>query len=125
MILPPNFNIETGRFDEPKLIDQYGNVVNEDEMDVFELARLKGVKVTQLKQLMPTEKAKQQDESQLTNVTGQKHSKKDYDKLKKMDIHEVIMMTKEERVRKAFKDESIAKDIVKIEKKKGFKRSDQ
>ena len=36
--LPPTFNLETAEFDEPKLLDEKGQVLNEDEMDIFELA---------------------------------------------------------------------------------------
>ena len=44
MFVAPEFNIETGKFEERKILDSNGLpiIVNEAEMDIFELARLKG-----------------------------------------------------------------------------------
>lgn len=44
MYVAPEFNIETGRFEEGKILDSNGLpvIVNEAEMDIFELAHLKG-----------------------------------------------------------------------------------
>jgi len=52
-------------------------------------------------------------------VTGQRHSKKDYEKLKKMTMGDVINMTQEEKVVKKFdeNDPELA-SIVKVQKKK-------
>jgi hypothetical protein len=38
-------------------------------------------------------------------------------------MHEIIMKSKRDSVKKAFQDDTISKEIVKIEKKKGFKRT--
>jgi hypothetical protein len=52
-------------------------------------------------------------------VTGQRHSKKDYEKLKKITMGDVFNMTQEEKIVKKFdeNDPEIAK-IVKVQKKK-------
>ncbi len=52
-------------------------------------------------------------------MTGQRHSKKDYEKLKKITMGDVFNMTQEERVVKKFdeNDPEIA-SIVKVQKKK-------
>jgi hypothetical protein len=43
VFLPPTFNIETGKFDEPKLLNPVtGQAVNVDEADIFELALMRG-----------------------------------------------------------------------------------
>lgn len=57
------------------------------------------------------------------NSTGQRHNKKDYEKLNNISIQHIVMNTKQHSVKKAFEDVTIHKEIVKIEKKKGFKRS--
>lgn len=49
MYLPPTFNMETGKFDDPKLLDEAGRELNEDEMDIFELAMRRGSKINDLK----------------------------------------------------------------------------
>lgn len=55
--------------------------------------------------------------------TGQRHSKKDYEKLKTMEIADVLSMSKEQkRVKKFEEDQEAAAAIVKVEKKKNFKR---
>ena len=54
-------------------------------------------------------------------TTGQKHTKKDYEKLKTMDMADVLRMTKEERRVQKFQDETL-ENVVKVEKKKNFKR---
>ena len=54
-------------------------------------------------------------------TTGQKHTKKDYEKLKTMDMADVLRMTKEERRVQKFEDETL-ENVVKVEKKKNFKR---
>ena len=51
LIVPPTYNIEKGAFDEPKLLDRSGAPVNLEEIDVFELARLRGTNVSNLKEL--------------------------------------------------------------------------
>ena len=57
-------------------------------------------------------------------LSGQKHSKKEYEKLQQWSIYDVVRMTKEEQTRKKFEDESLAQlsNIVKVEKKKTFKK---
>ena len=55
-------------------------------------------------------------------MTGQKHTKKDYEKLKNMGVMEVMALTKEEKRIKKFEDPSLIEGIVKVEKKKNFKR---
>jgi hypothetical protein len=52
-------------------------------------------------------------------LTGQRHSKKDYEKLKKITMGDVFNMTQEEKIVKKFdeNDPEIAK-IVKVQKKK-------
>jgi hypothetical protein len=52
-------------------------------------------------------------------MTGQKHSKKDYEKLKKITMGDVFNMTQEEKVVKKFdeNDPELA-SIVKVQKKK-------
>ena len=50
--MPPTYNLENGIIEEPKLLDRSGTPVNLDEIDVFELARLRGTSVGNLKELM-------------------------------------------------------------------------
>jgi hypothetical protein len=52
-------------------------------------------------------------------MTGQRHSKKDYEKLKKITMGDVFNMTQEEKVVKKFdeNDPELA-SIVKVQKKK-------
>ncbi len=52
MMMPPTFNIEKGIIEEPRLLDRTGKPVNLDEIDVFELAQLRGTNVSGLKELM-------------------------------------------------------------------------
>jgi hypothetical protein len=52
VMLPPTYNIDKGVFEEPKLLDSKGKDINYDEIDVFELAKLRGTNVTGLKELM-------------------------------------------------------------------------
>jgi len=49
VLMPPTFNVETGLFEEPKILDSQGRVINEEEMDVFELARIRGTTVGKLR----------------------------------------------------------------------------
>lgn len=51
LFMPPTFNVETGTFDDPQYVDARGNVLSEDDMDVFDLARIKGTTVSKLKQM--------------------------------------------------------------------------
>jgi hypothetical protein len=39
VMLPPNFNPESGGFDQPPLVDEHGQPIDEAQMDIFELAR--------------------------------------------------------------------------------------
>lgn len=126
LYLPPTFNVETGKFDEPKLIDENGNVVNEDEMDIFELARLRGVSVRKLTELNTEADSINNNQQIQKHFTGQKHTKKDYDRLKVLQINEIVNKTKEERVARKYSDESLGGEgIVKVEKKKAFKKKKQ
>ncbi len=60
--------------------------------------------------------AEQKDQQ---SYSGQKHSKKDYEKLKKMTMGDVINMTKEEMVIKKFEENDPAlASMVKVQKKK-------
>ena len=54
LYLPPTFNIDTGRYEEPKLFDEQGKPLDESEMDVFELARLRGTSINDLKVMTET-----------------------------------------------------------------------
>jgi len=114
--LPPTFNIETGRMDEPRLIDEQGNIVNEAEVDIFELARLRGTTVRELMELQST--SKQQEE---LAQRGTRHTKKDYERLDKLFVGDIAAMTKEQRETKPFVDESMT-SIVKVQKKKASKK---
>lgn len=51
VLLPPTYNIDRGVFEEPKLLDVSGSPVNLEEIDVFELALLRGTTVSGLKEL--------------------------------------------------------------------------
>jgi hypothetical protein len=51
VLLPPTYNIDRGVFEEPKLLDMTGTPVNLEEIDVFELALLRGTTVSGLKEL--------------------------------------------------------------------------
>ena len=54
-------------------------------------------------------------------LTGQRHTKKDYEKLKSMNLNDVVRLTKEERRVQTFEDPTLD-TVVKVEKKKNFKR---
>ncbi|TNV87036.1 hypothetical protein FGO68_gene5713 [Halteria grandinella] len=123
VLMPPTFNVETGLFEEPKILDSQGRVVNEEEMDVFELARIRGTTVGKLRQMKTEHERKNIDETRQVNISGQKHQKKDYERLKDLNMHDIVMKSKRDSVKKAFQDDTISHEIVKIEKKKGFKRS--
>lgn len=114
VLLPPTFNIATGKFDEPALLDESGQALNEHEMDVFELARLRGSSVNKLRVMTETAE-------EAAAKRGQRHSKKDYDKLKQLTMGDIIAMAKEEKTYKPYADEQLD-GIVKVEKKKSFKR---
>jgi hypothetical protein len=94
LLMPPTFNVETGVFEEPKVVDSKGNFVNEEEMDIFELSRIRGVPVGQLRTMMSDSQKKAVDQNRLTSLTGQKHTKKDYEKLKNIDVYAIMMKTK-------------------------------
>jgi hypothetical protein len=52
LYLPPTYNVETGKFEEPKYLDPAtGLYINESDMDVFELARLRGTSIKGVKEL--------------------------------------------------------------------------
>lgn len=51
-------------------------------------------------------------------MTGQKHTKKDYEKLKKITMGDVFNMTQEEKVVKQFENDPELAQIVKVQKKK-------
>lgn len=53
LFIPPTYNMETGVFEEPKIIDaRTGNPIDLAEADVFELARLRGTSIKGVKELM-------------------------------------------------------------------------
>lgn len=112
--------METGVFEEPKIIDaRTGLPIDLAEADVFELARLRGTSIMGVKELMNEQNKAVADQRDLQSVTGQRHSKKDYEKLKKITMGDVFNMTQEEKIVKKFdeNDPEIAK-IVKVQKKK-------
>ncbi len=123
-VLPSNYNIETGNFDKDKkkdvFLDENGNQIKAEDMDIFELARQRGVTPRELEELMNDTEIdlirKQQKK--------QKHSKKDYDKLKKMSIGDICGLTDEEPIVRKFEEEShdLPSGMVKIERKKQVKR---
>ena len=51
LYVAPSFNIQTGNFDPPKIIDADGREIKEEDMDIFELAKLRGTTVNKLKEL--------------------------------------------------------------------------
>ena len=112
--------METGFFEEPKIIDaRTGLPIDLGEADVFELARLRGTSIQGVKELMNEQNKFVADQKDQHLVTGQKHSKKDYEKLKKITMGDVFNMTQEERVVKKFdeNDPELAQ-IIKVQKKK-------
>ena len=120
LFIPPTYNMETGVFEEPKIIDaRTGLPIDLAEADVFELARLRGTSIMGVKELMNEQNKAVADQRDLQSVTGQRHSKKDYEKLKKITMGDVFNMTQEEKIVKKFdeNDPEIAK-IVKVQKKK-------
>lgn len=53
LFIPPTYNMETGFFEEPKIIDaRTGLPIDLGEADVFELARLRGTSIQGVKELM-------------------------------------------------------------------------
>lgn len=120
LFLPPTFNVETGKFDEPKYLDTAtGLYINESDMDVFELARMRGTTIRGVKELMNDKYVIEQDRKVQESLSGQRHTKKDYERLKKMSMGEVINLTREERKTAKFEEDPELKSIVKVEKKKG------
>ena len=98
-----------------------GTPVNLEEIDVFELALLRGTTVSGLKELKSDFNARLEAQQENLKLTGQKHTKKDYEKLKSMNLNDVVRLTKEERRVQNFEDQSLD-TVVKVEKKKNFKR---
>ncbi len=120
MYMPPTYNIEKGVFEEPRIIDaRTGQAINLDEADVFELARLRGTTIQNVKELMNDQNKYNAEQKDQQSNSGQKHSKKEYEKLKKMTMGDVINMTKEEMVIKKFEENDPAlASMVKVQKKK-------
>ena len=114
VLLPPTFNLATGKFDEPALFDATGQALDEHEMDVFELARMRGSSVNKLRVMTETQE-------EAAAKRGQRHSKKDYERLKQLTMADIVAMANEQKTLKAFQDEQL-NGIVKVEKKKSFKR---
>jgi hypothetical protein len=52
VLTPPTYDLEKGVLVEPKTLDSSGKPVNLEEIDVFELARLRGTHVGNLRELM-------------------------------------------------------------------------
>ncbi len=120
LYLPPTYNVELGKFEEPKYLDPAtGLYINESDMDVFELARLRGTSIRGVKELMTDQSVNSDDQSLQKSQTGQKHSKKDYERLKQMSMGDVINLTREEKKTAKFVDDPELQGIVKVEKKKG------
>ncbi len=118
VMVPPNFNVETGTFDEPQLLDTEGRpILNVEEMDIFELARLRGTTVGQLKELMNNHDALIKDQTKLSSVTGQKHTKREYEKLKVISIGDVVKSSGTKAIERQFVDTDL-EGILKVEKKK-------
>jgi hypothetical protein len=88
--------------------------LDEHEMDVFELARMRGSSVNQLRVMNETAE-------EAAVKRGQRHSKKDYERLKELTMADIMAMAKEEKTYKAYQDDQL-EGIVKVEKKKSFKR---
>ena len=112
--------METGSFEEPKIIDaRTGLPIDPNDADVFDLARLRGTSIQGVKELMNEQNKVVADQRDLHSMTGQRHSKKDYEKLKKITMGDVFNMTQEEKVVKKFdeNDPELA-SIVKVQKKK-------
>ena len=60
--LPPTYNLTTGRFEEPTILDaKTGLPINPEEADVFELARLRGTSIRGVKELMNDHKKLESD----------------------------------------------------------------
>lgn len=114
LYLPPTFNLETGRYDDPKLLDEQGKPLDESEMDVFELARMRRTSINDLRVMNETPEQAEARKSQ-------RHSKKDYEKLKSMSMGDILAMAKEQKTYKEFQDDQL-QGIVKVEKKKTYKR---
>ena len=120
LFIPPTYNMEKGEFEEPKIIDaRTGVAINIDDADVFELARLRGTGIRGVKELMNNNSQVSVDQKDQTQLTSQKHTKKDYERLKKMTMNDVLQMTKEEIIIKKYEetDPQLA-GIVKVQKKK-------
>jgi hypothetical protein len=53
LFIPPTYNLETGAFEEPKILDaRTGLPIDLNDADVFELARLRGTSIQGVKELM-------------------------------------------------------------------------
>ena len=52
VLTSPTYDVDKGVINEPKTLDTSGQPVNLDEIDVFELARLRGTTVRGLRELM-------------------------------------------------------------------------
>lgn len=81
----------------------------------------RGTRVSGLKEMMTEDALIDKNTGMQKHLTGHKHTKKDYDRLKSISVNELVAKTKEERVSKRFEDESID-GIMKVEKKKTFKK---
>lgn len=90
-------------------------------MDVFELALMRGTDIRGVKELMRDRTLIKEEHNQQRQVSGQKHTKKDYEKLKEMSMDDVMRMTRQEKKQTKFQDDELA-GIVKVEKKKQFKK---
>lgn len=71
VMLPPTYNVDKGVFEEPKLLDpRSGAPVDLEEIDVFELARLRGTNVTGLKELMNDRNQRIEEQKEHYRLTG-------------------------------------------------------
>ena len=72
VMLPPMYDIERGvvTSENKGLVDSTGKPLNLDEMDVFELARLRGTSVSNLKELMNDRNARLEEQKEQLRLTG-------------------------------------------------------
>lgn len=73
-------------------------------MDIFELAKIKGKRVEDLDELKSEEEL---DKLRRQYNRAQKHSRKDYEKLKTLSIIDIIKMSETTRVKKKYTDDLI------------------
>ena len=70
VLAPPMYDLEKGVLQEPKTLDTSGVPVNLEEIDVFELARLRGTTVSGLRELMTDRNARADEQRERLLTTG-------------------------------------------------------